>query len=120
MSGDNTDSSTNFITKMNITELISGYHEVIRGIYGGKPFYERVRHFLNDFEPQVKRKTKLTFNKLMAFIKSIFIIGIYDSNRKYYWRLFFWSLFKWPKLFPMAITFSIYGYHFKQVFKNIK
>lgn len=29
MSGDNTDSSTNFITKMNITELISGYHEVI-------------------------------------------------------------------------------------------
>ncbi|MCF6333645.1 MAG: DUF4070 domain-containing protein [Draconibacterium sp.] len=119
MSGDNTDSSTNFITKMNLTELVSGYHEVIRGIYSGKPFYERVRHFLKDFEPQVKNKSKLTFSKFIALIKSIFIIGIYDNNRKYYWRLFFWTLFKRPKLFPMAITYSIYGYHFKKVFKKI-
>lgn len=119
MSGDNTDSSTNFITKMNLTELKLGYHEVIRGIYSGKPFYARVLHFLNDFEPQVKSKTKLTFSKFMALIKSIFIIGIYDSNRKYYWHLFFWTLFKRPKLFPMAITYSIYSYHFKKVFKKI-
>ncbi|NQU52857.1 MAG: B12-binding domain-containing radical SAM protein [Bacteroidetes bacterium] len=119
MSGDNTDSSTNIIPKMNMAELKSGYQEVIRGIYSGKPFYERVRHFLKDFEPQVKNKTKLTFNKSMALIKSIFIIGIFDNNRKYYWRLFFWSLFKRPRIFPLAITYSIYGYHFKRVFRKI-
>ena len=119
MSGDNTDSSTNIIPKMNITELKSGYQKVIQGIYEGKPFYKRVRLFLQEFEPQVKRTTKLSFIKFMALIKSIFIIGIFDSNRKYYWRLFFWSLFKRTKLFPMAITYSIYGYHFKKVFKKI-
>jgi radical SAM superfamily enzyme YgiQ (UPF0313 family) len=119
MSGDNTDSSTNIIPKMNITDLKAGYHEVIRGIYGGKPFYQRARHFLTDFEPQVKKRTRINFNKAMALVKSIFIIGIYDSNRKYYWRLFFWSLFKRPKLFPLAITYSIYGYHYKRVFKKI-
>lgn len=119
MSGDNTDSSTNIIPKMNITDLKAGYHEVIRGIYAGKPFYHRVRHFLTDFEPQVKKRTRINFNKAMALVKSIFIIGIYDSNRKYYWRLFFWSLFKRPKLFPLAITYSIYGYHYKRVFKKI-
>jgi radical SAM superfamily enzyme YgiQ (UPF0313 family) len=117
MSGDNTDSSTNIIPKMNIADLKAGYFEVLRGIYNGKPFYERVRHFLSNFEPQVKNKTKMNFNKIMALVKSIFIIGIYDSNRKYYWHLFFWSLFKRPKLFPLAITYSIYGYHFKRVFK---
>jgi radical SAM superfamily enzyme YgiQ (UPF0313 family) len=119
MSGDNTDSSTNIIPKMNMAELKLGYQEVIRGIYDGKPFYKRVRHFLTDFEPQVKNKTKVTFNKFMALIKSIFIIGICDNNRKYYWQLFFWALFKRPKVFPLAITYSIYGYHFKRVFKKI-
>lgn len=119
MSGDNTDSSTNIIPKMNIDILKSGYLEIIQGIYNGKPYYERVRHFLSDFEPKVKNKTKMNFNKIMALVKSIFIIGIYDNNRKYYWRLFFWSLFKRPKLFPLAITYSIYGYHFKKVFKNM-
>ncbi len=119
MSGDDTDSSTNIIPKMNMAELKSGYQKIIRGIYEGKPYYERVRHFLQDFNPRAKNKTKLTFTKFLALIKSIFIIGIFDNNRKYYWRLFFWSLFKKPKLFPMAITYSIYGYHFKKVFKKI-
>ena len=35
-----------------------------------------------------------------------------------YWRLFFWALFKQPEKFALAITFSIYGYHFWRVFEN--
>lgn len=119
MSGDNTDSTMNFIPKMDSNVLKNGYREIITGIYSGKPFYERVHHFLADFDPQVKNKTKLTFNKIMALVKSIFIIGIFDNNRKYYWKLFFWSLLKRPKVFPLAITYSIYGYHYQRVFKKI-
>ncbi|KAF0239143.1 MAG: Fe-S [Prolixibacteraceae bacterium] len=118
--GDNTDSSTNIIPKMNIAELKSGYLKIIQGIYDGKPFYHRVHHFLKEFEPQVKNRTRLNFNKIMALLKSMFVIGIYDNNRVHYWRLFFWALFKRPKLFPLAITYSIYGYHFKRVFKKIE
>jgi len=117
--GDNTDSSTNIIPIMNIADLKSGYLKIIQGIYDGKPFYHRVRHFLKEFEPQVKNRTRLNFNKIMALVKSVFIIGIYDNNRIHYWHLFFWTLFKRPKLFPLAITYSIYGYHFKRVFKKI-
>ncbi len=119
MSGDNTDASTNIIPKMSIEKLTSGYKEIIRGIYNGKSFYERVRLFLEDFKPKVKNKTRLNPNKIMAFFKSIFILGVYDKNRYYYWKLFFWSLFKRPKTFPLAITYSIYGYHFQKVFRKI-
>ena len=118
MSGDNTDASTNIIPKMHITDLVSGYKEVLAGIYDGKPFYERIHHFLKDFQPQVKNKSKMSFNKFMALIKSIFIIGIFGNNQKYYWRLFFWSLLKNPKVFPMAITYTIYGYHYQKIFKK--
>ena len=117
MSGDNTDATMNFIPRMDPQKLLSGYREVILGIYDGKPFYQRIRHFLNEFQPKVKNKTKMNFNKIMALVKSIFLIGIFDQTRRYYWHLFFWSLFNRPKLFPLAITYSIYGYHYRRVFK---
>lgn len=119
MSGDNTDATTNIIPKMGLEKLVAGYGEVIRGIYDGEPFYKRVRHFLKDFQPQVKNKTKVTVNKFMALIKSMFIIGLFDSSRKHYWKLFFWSLSRKPKIFPLAITYSIYGYHYRRVFKKM-
>lgn len=119
MSGDNTDASTNIVPKMSMADLKSGYKEVIQGIYNGKPFYDRVQLFLKDFQPRVKNKTKLNFTKVKALLKSILIIGIYNKNRKYYWRLFFWSLFKRPSVFPLAITYTIFGYHYQKVFRKI-
>lgn len=118
-SGDNTSIAMNFTPKMNKKDLDNGFHEVIKGVYGAKPFYERVRGFLKDFQPEVKNKNKINLTKLMALFKSIFIIGIFDSNRKYYWRLFFWALFYRRNLFPMAITYSIYGYHYKKSYDKI-
>jgi radical SAM superfamily enzyme YgiQ (UPF0313 family) len=117
MTGDNTDFTMNFIPKMNKKDLISGYRKIIVGIYRGKPFYQRVESFLQDFRPGIKNKTKVTFTNLMALIKSIFLIGIFDNTRKYYWHLFFWSLLHHSKLFSLAITYSIYGYHYRKVFK---
>ncbi|MCD4737308.1 MAG: DUF4070 domain-containing protein, partial [Bacteroidales bacterium] len=119
MSGDNTDYSLNFLPKMDKRELISGYKNIIRGIYSCKPYHKRVLSFLKDFEPLAKNKSKLTFRDIIALIKSIFVLGTFDRSRKYYWHLFFWSLFKKPSIFPMAITYLIYGYHFRKVFKSI-
>jgi len=117
MTGDNTDATANFIPKMGKEVLVKGYYDLVRGIYEAKPFYHRIRQFLKDFQPQVKNKTEITYNKLLALIKSIFIIGLLDKDRRYYWQLFFWSLFRRPKVFPLAITYSIYGYHYRRVFK---
>ncbi len=117
--GDNTSTAMNFIPKMNKKDLVAGFNEVIKNVYGGKLFYQRVQNFLKDFHPVMKNKNKMNLTNVMAFVKSIFIIGIFDSNRKYYWQLFFWSLFHRPDLFPMAITYSIYGYHYKKSYAKI-
>jgi len=64
-----------------------------------------------------------SFKHALKFIskKADFIeqSGIMQRNRKYYWNLMFWSLFKKPGAFPLAVTYSIFGYHFRQVFKGI-
>jgi radical SAM superfamily enzyme YgiQ (UPF0313 family) len=115
-SGNNTDYSLNFIPAMNKQELLKGYQKIIRGIYSSKAYYNRVISFLKDYNPHASSEIKITFSKFMALLKSMYIIGIFNKSRKYYWNLFFWSLFNKPRLFPLAITYSIYGYHYRKVF----
>ncbi len=47
-------------------------------------------------------------------------LGIIGKERYQYWKLFFWSLFRRPRLFPLAITLAIYGFHFRKVFRSTK
>lgn len=113
-SGDNVDGETNIVPVMDPTQLKNGYRKILDSIYSVKGFYERVRTFLNDYQPH-RHSVTLQWEEIAAFIKSIFEIGIKSEERREYWRLFFWSLFHCPEKFPLAITFSIYGYHFRKV-----
>lgn len=115
-SGDNTNFSMNFIPKMNKELLLKGYRSIVNNIYSRKAYYERLTGFLKHFKPRTKAASEITPGKLLALIRSVFYLGILYKGRRYYWKLFFWSLFKKPRLFPMAITYSIYGYHFRKTF----
>lgn len=114
-SGDNTDFSLNFIPKMDVEKLINGYKKILNAIYSPKHYYKRVKTFLKVYKPIPKNKFRFTLNSQIALIKSIIYLGIFGEMRFHYWRLFFWTIFKHPKLFPLAITFSIYGFHFQKI-----
>jgi len=121
-SGDNTNYSMNFIPKMNFETLVKGYNKILSKIYSPKYYYERVKKFLKEFKPPQKnhfnlKAIPLHFSYAGALFKSIWYLGIKDDARVYYWKLFFFSLFKRPKLFVSAITYAIYGFHFRKVFK---
>ena len=123
VSGDNTDFSINFIPKMNYERLINGYKRIISGIYSPKPYYERVRRFLKEYKPLQELHFHLGyirfhFGYMGAFFKSIWYLGINDKARAYNWKFFLWSLFRCPRLFLLATTYAIYGFHFRKVLKN--
>lgn len=117
--GNNTDFTLNFIPKMDKRVLLDGYKKVIKGIYGGKEYYMRVMDFVVRFTPNNKNKVKFTFNNFVAFFRSFIELGIIDEYRKQYWKLLFWTLFNRPKLVPLAITYSVYGFHFRKIFKTV-
>jgi radical SAM superfamily enzyme YgiQ (UPF0313 family) len=121
ISGNNTDLSLNFVPKMNRKKLIEGYKEIIKEIYSAKPYYERVKRFLTEYKPSKKLRfhfglIRCHFGYSGAFFKSIWFLGLINKERKYYWKLFFWSLFRHPRILPQAITFMIYGFHFRRTF----
>jgi radical SAM superfamily enzyme YgiQ (UPF0313 family) len=114
MTGDNTDGSTNIIPKMDIKVLRDGYRKILDNIYSPKLFYERIRSFLKEHK-STKENSQLDFQHIMALFRSIYWLGIRGKERFHYWRLFFWTLFTRPRKFPLAITLSIYGFHFRKV-----
>ncbi len=115
-SGDNVDGETNIIPVMNASLLKQGYRKILDTIYSANGFTDRVMTFLKTYKPQ-RRAMKIEFQEVLALFRSIWRIGITGTaeERRNYWRLFWWSLFKMPDKFPLAITFSIYGYHFRKV-----
>lgn len=117
--GDNTDSSLNFVPKMNYQSLISGYKRVVNAIYSPKPYSQRLKSFLKDYKPNDRKKYKLNFNQFSAFLKSIWVLGIKEKERTYFWKLLFWCIFRRPKLFPLAVRLAISGFHFRKVSENI-
>lgn len=115
--GSNTDCSMNFVPKMNKDDLLAGYQEVTQNIYNIKNYYKRIRQFLLIYKKKDNGpRKKLEFSYLMAFFKSIFIIGIVRKGRSAYWSLLIWTMFKRPGLFMEAVTFVVYGYHFRMVY----
>jgi radical SAM superfamily enzyme YgiQ (UPF0313 family) len=118
MSGDNADGTTNIIPKMDLDKLLSGYKHVINQLYSPLLFNDRVKIFLREYKaPKVKIKSDVSnlYKNVIAFIRSIYILGITDKERIYYWKLFVWTLFRKPKRFGLSITFAIYGYHFRKI-----
>jgi len=113
-SGDNVDGSTNIIPRMGIEPLREGYRKILNQIYAPKLYYERVMTFLREYQPP-KIRVQLEPQYILALWRSIYQLGIRGVERVQYWRLFFWTLFRRPRLFPLAITFAIYGFHFRQV-----
>lgn len=114
MSGDNADGSSNIIPLLDPVELQQGYRRILQSIYAPKMFYARIKTFIKNYTSPPER-SRLTKNEIQAFFRSIWRIGVLGSDRHYYWDLFFWALLRHPRQFPMAITLTIYGYHFRKV-----
>jgi radical SAM superfamily enzyme YgiQ (UPF0313 family) len=113
-SGDNVDGSTNIVPRMGLEPLQEGYRRILNQIYAPRLYYERVLTFLREYQPPQIR-VQLEPQYVLALWRSMYQLGIRGVERVHYWRLFFWTLFRRPRLFPLAITFAIYGFHFRQV-----
>jgi radical SAM superfamily enzyme YgiQ (UPF0313 family) len=115
-SGDNTDFSLNFIPKMNVEILMNGYKKILNTIYSPKYYYKRVITFLKEYKPKrLGKKIHFKFCYFNAFFKSIWFLGIKGKERFHYWKIISWTIVRRPRFFNLAISFAIYGFHFRKI-----
>lgn len=119
-SGDNMDFSTNFVTKMDKAFLISEYKKLLLSLYSVKNYYARIFNFLKEFKNKKRKDSSddLNFYSLYIFFKSIFVLGIQDKNRLYFWKMFLMCVLRHPKALPNALTQAIYFIHYEKIYEN--
>jgi hypothetical protein len=99
---------------MDLNSLREGYRDIVSHIYSPKHYYQRVKTFLRDYKAP-KIHVPLDFQRLLALFRSSIRLGVFGKERFQYWKILSWALFRRPKLFPLAITFAIYGHHFRKI-----
>lgn len=118
-SGNNMDGSINFIPKMNYSDLIKGYSKILNTIYSQKEYYQRVKQFLSEYKIPSWQSAMPKFNEMIAFIKLVYRLGVMEKGKKYFWKLLALSLISHPRKFPLAMTFAVYGFHFRKVAASV-
>lgn len=113
--GDNTDFSLNFIPKMDCNTLFSGYKRVLDTIYSPEQCSKRIMTFFQEYKPKIKQNTKQQYSQIIVLIRTLWLLGIVEKGRKYFWKLLFLTLFRYPRFLALAIRFSIYRLHFYRI-----
>lgn len=117
--GNNTDVAINFIPKMSRAKLVEGYRKIVGTIYEPQHYYERVLEFFKEFKPARKKSiSMLRFCYIKALFKATVILGMLEKGRRHYWKLIWKTLTNYPRFLPEAVTFAIYGHHFRKIFSS--
>ena len=114
ISDDNADGTTNIIPKMGLHALLEGYRTILSQIYSPRYYYQRVLTFLREFKT-AGIETPMDLQRFLAFLRSCLRLGLIGRERVQYWKLMFWTLLRRPRLFSLAMTLAIQGYHFRKV-----
>jgi len=116
--GNNTEARLNFRPKLSREFLIDGYRDLMKRLYEPRHYYRRVRTFLERQKPRGPRLA-LSRPDVEAFVKSLWLLGVWHQGRLAYWRLFVTALLRRPRQFPKAMELAITGYHFRRVASDL-
>jgi radical SAM superfamily enzyme YgiQ (UPF0313 family) len=112
--GNNTEARLNFRPTLNREFLINGYRDLMKRLYEPRHYYERIRTFLERHKP-CEPRSRLSRPDLEAFVKSLWLLGVWHKGRAAYWRFLVSALLRPPRQFPKAMELAIMGHHFRRV-----
>lgn len=102
--------------------LDAGYSRVLENIYSAEGVFNRAKIYFEHKRPfKVKNgiKQKLTLSVVLLAIRVIFILGIKDENRSYFWKMLYWlfrkNMFRYADL---GVFFIALIYQYKMMWRN--
>jgi radical SAM superfamily enzyme YgiQ (UPF0313 family) len=112
--GNNLDAVLNFVPKLDRETLVEGYRALVKRLYTPKEYYRRALTFLREYRPRGPR-IKRPPSELLAFLRSLWIMGIWTRGRREYWKYLTKSLLFHRRAFGEAVNLAIIGHHFRKV-----
>ena len=107
-------SGMNVIPVMGRDLLLSGYKRLLTRLYEPGPYYRRVADFLRRYRPNPFLPGRLpTGVEVRTFLRVVWALGIKDPDRSSFWSFLVLAACRFPRLFPLAISIVVGGYHYK-------
>ena len=114
--GNNTVCSLNFKTIMDPALLIQGYQRIMQTIYSPREYYERalvsMKRTATEF---TERPHYNALNAAASFTRILVRLGVFDRERKEFWRFFTKTLLKHRNRFAESMRLAAMGYHFRKL-----
>lgn len=112
--GNNTEAALNFQPRLSRKYLINGYRDLMKKLYEPSAYYQRIRTFLKCHKTH-STGFGCSLSDFEAFLKSMWVLGVWNRGRFAYWRFCLTSFFRGPRQFHTAMEMAIMGYHFRRV-----
>jgi radical SAM superfamily enzyme YgiQ (UPF0313 family) len=116
--GNNLDAVLNFVPKLDRDALVAGYRSLVKQLYAPRAYYQRALAFLREYRPQGPR-TRIRLGDVVAFLKSLCVIGVWSRGRREYWKYCLKSFLFHRRAFAEAMRLAILGIHFRKVAARI-
>ena len=121
--GDNTGDKLNFLPNMDATKLLEGYRSVLKRIYSGEAYYERVKLYLSRTQPRNEDRQNgqrwLTRSNARAFVTSIVRQGVFGRQRWSYWKFLLAVATRYRHCVGAAMTMAVMGYHLQVMTRKL-
>jgi hypothetical protein len=112
--GNNTDTALNFTPTLDRQFPVAGYRKLMRRSYEPRVYYRRLRTFLETHRP-IGPRLPLAGRDLLAFLRSLWLLGGRQRGRSAYWRFLWSTLPLRPRQFSDAVELAILGHRFRRV-----
>ncbi|MES2779966.1 MAG: B12-binding domain-containing radical SAM protein [Bacteroidota bacterium] len=113
---------TNIRPVMGMHQLYNGFLNVIENVYKPKHSLVRLKNFFRNHRfPNTTVKIHYPFHagNIWIALRVLFLVGILDSDRRYYWNLLIWTLFFNRKFFDKAVFYAVMMYQMKKGYDTI-
>lgn len=116
-SGNNTVATLNFIPKMDVEKLVSGYKRIMRTIYQPGEYYRRALDSLQRTAQEVPEAHQYHGLKAVkAFVRIAFKLGVLDAERREFWRFFLKAAaYKHHHRVVEFLRHAAMAYHFRKL-----
>jgi radical SAM superfamily enzyme YgiQ (UPF0313 family) len=115
-SGNNTVCTLNFKTRMDPALLIQGYQRIMQTIYSPREYYGRalvsLKRTAHEF---TERPHYEALNAVASFTRILLKLGVFDRERKEFWRFFTKTLLKHRNRMAESLRLAAMGYHFRKL-----
>jgi radical SAM superfamily enzyme YgiQ (UPF0313 family) len=115
-SGNNTTCTFNFKTRMDPDLLIRGYQSIMRTIYSPREYYGRALDSMTRTHQEfVEPQHYNLISGFSALVRVLVKLGVFDSERKEFWRFFTQSLVRHHDKMAESLRLAAMGYHFRRL-----